>query len=105
MMGPSGAFTLLPEHPGDVIFAATGTGIAPVISMLAQMGRLDGGAGKGAGKKILYWGLRHESDLFAMEELTELTQRHRSTCASISPSRMGIGRGTPGGSPIPSWIR
>src|SRR5438067_2040360 len=30
MTGPHGFFVLAPQHPGDVVFAATGTGLAPV---------------------------------------------------------------------------
>jgi ferredoxin-NADP reductase len=66
MTGPHGFFTLLPSHPGDVLFAATGTGIAPVLSMLAALAKRPEG-----GRRVLRWGLRRQEDLFLVEEVTE----------------------------------
>lgn len=64
MTGPHGFFTLLPSHPGDVVFAATGTGIAPVLPMLAALS-----ARREPGRRFVHWGLRKEEDLFVLGEV------------------------------------
>lgn len=64
MTGPHGFFVLAPEHPGDVVFAATGTGLAPVLPMLGELrGRQE------TGRRLVYWGLREQSDLFVPDEV------------------------------------
>jgi CDP-4-dehydro-6-deoxyglucose reductase len=65
MTGPHGFFTLDPHHHGDVVFAATGTGLAPVLPMLAELSHR-----QEPGRREVYWGLRRESDLFVPEEVT-----------------------------------
>ena len=37
MTGPHGFFVLSAQHPGDVVFGATGTGVAPVLPMLDEL--------------------------------------------------------------------
>jgi len=64
MTGPHGFFVLSPQHPGDVVFGATGTGVAPVLPMLDEL-RPRGEPGR----RFLHWGLRHESDLFLVPEV------------------------------------
>ena len=64
MTGPHGFFTLDPQHTGDVVFAATGTGLAPVLPMLAELSQR-----QEAGRREVYWGLRREEDLFVPEEV------------------------------------
>jgi ferredoxin-NADP reductase len=69
MTGPHGFFVLSPQHPGDVVFGATGTGVAPVLSMLGELsGRTE------PGRRLLYWGVRQEPDLFLRPEVTALCQ-------------------------------
>jgi ferredoxin-NADP reductase len=64
MTGPHGFFVLDAQHPGDVVFGATGTGIAAVLPMLEEL------AIRGAeGRRLVYWGLRHEDDLFLRAEI------------------------------------
>jgi CDP-4-dehydro-6-deoxyglucose reductase len=67
MTGPHGFFVLAPHHAGDVVFAATGTGLAPVMPMLGELGRRNE-----PGRRIVYWGLREESDLFVPHEIERL---------------------------------
>jgi CDP-4-dehydro-6-deoxyglucose reductase len=67
MTGPHGFFVLDPEHAGDVVFGATGTGVAAVMPMLVELGRRPV-----AGRRLLYWGVRHEADLFARDEVEAL---------------------------------
>jgi CDP-4-dehydro-6-deoxyglucose reductase, E3 len=65
LTGPHGFFVLDQHHLGDVVFAATGTGVAPVVPMLAELET------RGEpGRRIVYWGVRHESDLFLQDEIT-----------------------------------
>ena len=67
MTGPHGFFVLDAAHPGDVVFGATGTGVAAVMPMLGELaGRKD------PGRRLLYWGARHESDLFSRDEIAAL---------------------------------
>lgn len=67
MTGPHGFFTLEGQHPGDIVFAATGTGVAAVMPMLGELARQPP-----AGQRLLSWGLRHQEDLFALDEIGEL---------------------------------
>src|SRR6185436_10141489 len=39
MTGPHGFFVLDPVHAGDIVFAATGTGVAAVMPMLGELAR------------------------------------------------------------------
>ncbi|HEY0707500.1 MAG TPA: FAD-dependent oxidoreductase [Polyangia bacterium] len=64
MTGPHGFFVLAPRHAGDVVFGATGTGIAAVLPMLGELA-----ARQEDGRRFVYWGLRHERDLFLREEI------------------------------------
>jgi ferredoxin-NADP reductase len=64
MTGPHGFFVLDDQHAGDVIIAATGTGIAPVLPMMAELK-----ARQESGRRCVFWGLRHESDLFLVDEV------------------------------------
>ena len=64
MTGPHGFFVLDEEHPGDIVVAATGTGIAPVLPMMAELA-----ARPVTGRREVYWGLRAQSDLFIVDEV------------------------------------
>jgi ferredoxin-NADP reductase len=62
--GPMGFFVLDLLHAGDVVFGATGVGIAPVLPMLDEaLARPE------AGRVRLFWGNRHLTDLFWQSEL------------------------------------
>jgi ferredoxin-NADP reductase len=69
MTGPHGFFVLSPAHPGDVVFGATGTGVAPVMPMLRELAGREPGE---PGRRLVYWGVRHESDLFLVPEIEGL---------------------------------
>jgi ferredoxin-NADP reductase len=73
MTGPHGFFVLTPQHAGDLVFGATGTGVAPVMSMLGEL------PPAGAARRLLYWGLRQESDLFCVGEVEALCQATGTT--------------------------
>jgi len=70
MTGPHGFFVLDPQHPGDVVFGATGTGLAAVLPMLDELARRPA-----EGRRILFWGARHETDLFTRGEVEELCRQ------------------------------
>lgn len=60
--GPMGTFFLRNVADLDLIFLATGTGIAPIKAMLEQLSSI---SGTYAPKSIsVYWGVREESDLY-----------------------------------------
>lgn len=68
--GPLGTFSLRNTKPSNLIFLATGTGIAPVKAMLET---LETESHQLAGKKIyIYWGGRTESDLYWSPQLLQL---------------------------------
>lgn len=58
-MGPLGMFVLDPESTRKKVFVATGSGVAPFYGMAK-----DYVMHHPEGKITLYWGLRHEEDLF-----------------------------------------
>lgn len=65
--GPHGYFTLAPEHAGDVVFGVTGTGMAALFPMLTKLARQPN-----KGRRVLFWGLRHEDDVFGLTEVEAL---------------------------------
>lgn len=69
--GPAGSFYLKDDGTRDLLFVATGTGIAPIRSMiLAQLER-------GTPQAVtLFWGLRSQRDLYYQEELQDLVGQH-----------------------------
>jgi ferredoxin-NADP reductase len=74
MTGPHGFFVLEPVHAGDVVFGATGTGIAAVMPMLGELGRRRD-AGLEAPRTFVFWGARRDSDLCARAEIDALCAR------------------------------
>src|SRR5262245_45777636 len=70
MTGPHGFFVLDAAHAGDVVFGATGTGIAAVLPMLGELARRSE-----PGQRRVYWGVRQESDLFSLDEVKALASR------------------------------
>ena len=80
--GPNGSF-YLQENPGrDLVFVATGTGMAPFRSMLYPFLEQPE-----AGTLKLYWGLRSQRDLYYQSELEILAQRHPHFSLVITLSR------------------
>ena len=60
--GPRGTFYLRPFEGLDLVFLATGTGIAPILSMLHQLATTP--AESRPRSVTLYWGGRHAQDLY-----------------------------------------
>ena len=67
--GPFGTFCLRPTSR-DLLFVATGTGIAPVRSMLWSLARQ-----QSSRRITLFWGVRTERDLYYQRELATLAER------------------------------
>ncbi len=88
--GPAGSFRLRDDGGRDLLFVATGTGIAPLRSMLhAQLAR------QASSNVTLFWGLRSQRDLYYQQELDELAARHpnfRYTTALSRPEAGWSGR-------------
>ena len=79
--GPVGSFTLH-DNRRDVLFVATGTGIAPIRSMLWSL------AARASTRRLtLLWGLRSERDLYYEDELTILRQQLPNLSATITLSQ------------------
>jgi NAD(P)H-flavin reductase len=67
--GPVGSF-MLRDGTRDLLFVATGTGIAPFRAMLSSL------AAAGSSRAVtLLWGLRGERDLYYQDELEDLRFR------------------------------
>lgn len=80
--GPTGNFYLRDDPNRELLFIASGTGIAPIRSMLlANAERPD------ARPATLFWGLRSQRDLCYQEELAELTRRTPTLTAITTLSR------------------
>jgi ferredoxin-NADP reductase len=69
--GPMGFFVLDLAHTGDVVFAATGTGLAPVVPMLDELL-----ARPESGQVQLYFGVRKLEDVFYADWLDAAAARH-----------------------------
>ncbi len=79
--GPAGVFTLK-ENDKNKIFLATGTGIAPVRSMIKKL--------ESTNNKLqiyLYWGLQYIKDVYLLEELKNYISRNTSFKFKICLSR------------------
>ena len=70
ILAPLGMFQLA-MTPHRKVFVATGTGIAPFYSMIVTY--LEQG---GAADMALYWGLRHEEDIFFRQQLEVLQKQY-----------------------------
>ena len=69
--GPTGAFYLREDPARDLLFVATGTGIAPLRSMLYTLSE------RGFPHQVtLYWGLRSQRDLYYQDDLEALARAH-----------------------------
>ncbi len=80
--GPMGFFTCDLQHSGDVVFAATGTGIAAALPMIEELvGRAE------TGKILLFWGMRTEAELYWLDRLDALAARSPRVSFAVCLSR------------------
>jgi ferredoxin-NADP reductase len=95
--GPVGKCTLSAELPGDILFCATGNGLAPIRGMLLTYFQkvvpssfFDRVLGK-APKIRLLWSLKKEQDLFWQEEvLVPLRSKHKNFHYDITLTQADI---------------
>jgi len=80
--GPAGSFYLREDLGRERLFIASGTGIAPIRSML-----LANAEQPDPKPATLFWGLRSQRDLYEQEELAELTRRSPTLTAISTLSR------------------
>lgn len=80
-MAPFGHF-FMTESQKDIVMIATGTGLAPFMSMLPDLFEKNF-----AGKIDLFFGVRHEEDLFYVEELRAWEAAHPNFRAHVSLSQ------------------
>jgi len=69
--GPMGSAYLRRKHAGPILCVAGGTGLAPILSIIR--GTLDAAL---ANPVHLYFGVRSQRDVYGLEELEHLRQRH-----------------------------
>ncbi len=81
MVGPQGSFALRPRLPSTVVLVGTGTGYSPLRTMLLQLARQGGFAGRTV---RLVWGLRQAADVFALDELAALVAEHPSLEVTVA---------------------
>ncbi|WP_447980047.1 FAD-binding oxidoreductase [Candidatus Nitrospira bockiana] len=79
--GPAGSF-YLHDRTRDCVFVATGTGIAPIRSMLWDL--FESGY---SAEATLYWGLRSQRDLYYQEDFGALMRAHRNFRMQVALSR------------------
>lgn len=76
-MAPLGHF-FLREGDKDIVMVATGTGLAPFMSMLPRVGQR---------KVTLLFGVRHREDLFYLEELQQIASSNPNVQLKITLSQ------------------
>ena len=81
-LGPKGSFCLREDVNRDILFVATGTGIAPFRSMLHDL--FDRPL---TNTVTLFWGLRSEDDVYYHDELKALAQQHANFSFVMTLSR------------------
>jgi CDP-4-dehydro-6-deoxyglucose reductase len=80
LQGPKGTF-FVRDGEKELVFVATGTGIAPVKAMVEDL------INKGDRRKVhVYWGMRHEQDAYN-EDIEQLSQEHEHIQYSLVLSR------------------
>lgn len=85
LQGPAGRFTYQ-EKEENIVFLATGTGIAPIRCMIHAILQ------KNPDKQItLFWGLKTYQDIYFLDELKSLAQAHPAFSFTIAVSRPGEG--------------
>lgn len=91
VQGPAGIFTLK-ETAKDIIFLATGTGIAPIHSMIHQL--LENPSPGNKRNILLFWGLASFPQVYLLEELIKFHKNHSNftfyLCLSRESSLEGV---------------
>jgi NAD(P)H-flavin reductase len=74
-VGPLGKFIIDRESLRQPVFIATGTGIAPIRSMIYEF--LESEVRSKKQEATLFWGVRYEEDIFWNEEFMKLEDQHQ----------------------------
>lgn len=82
--GPFGSFHLHHDPGRDLVFIGTGTGIAPLWSMIGSL--LEQSFSHSI---LLLWGLRRESDIYYWEELQRWADCHSNFSFTVTLSQPG----------------
>ena len=82
--GPAGSFYLRDDPTRNLLLVATGTGIAPMRSMVLDAVHRQDSRAVG-----LYWGLRSEHDLYYHDELARWSAHHYNIKTIVTLSRPG----------------
>lgn len=82
MQGPAGLFTLKPTDKRIILFA-TGTGIAPMISMVEELVHTQ----NITSPVSLYWGVKYKDDAYLQNRLESLAKTNSNFTFSICLSR------------------
>lgn len=85
MQGPAGLFTFK-DSPKDVVYLATGTGIAPMYSIIKH--QLE--TVKNPNHFYLFFGLKTCDDMYLFEELHQLAQAHPNLHLKLCLSRQDV---------------
>ena len=81
-MGAFGIFTVKDDYKENLLMVATGTGVAPMKSMLEYQFEREA-----TNKMILFFGVRHEKDVFYDEVLTQMDIEHKNFDYYLTLSR------------------
>ena len=88
--GPAGNFYLRDDPTRDLLFVATGTGIAPLRAMLYANAERPSPS-----RATLFWGLRSQRDVYYEDELARMSQGLSGSSYAITLSRPEPGWGGP----------
>ena len=80
--GPSGFFVRAPDDPSPALFVATGTGLAPIRSMVKAA--LDAGS---RARMAILLGVRHEDDILWADELAAWSREHDNVTFQVTLSQ------------------
>lgn len=81
-IGPSGNFTFSPDSSKTILFIATGTGIAPLKSIIENE------LARGNSQPMhLYFGLRHIKDIFYKDHFEQLAKSHNNFSFDLTLSQ------------------
>lgn len=94
--GPAGNFYLRDDPERDLLFVATGTGIAPLRSM--WLANADSAKPR---RTTLFWGLRSQRDLYYQDELARISREYPGSSHVITLSRPEPGWNGPSGRVTP----
>lgn len=87
-LGPMGKFTVDRESKRNRVFISTGTGIAPIRSMVYESLSTNNKQQTTNNKEVnLFWGLRYEDDIFWNEKFEEIAIAHKHFIYTLTLSQ------------------